>query len=328
MHRSRAPADVAPSEAVKAQAALVDVLRNPALYEGVKQVTVLETHISYVLLTGRYAYKIKKAVDLGFLDYRTLDARRFYCEEELRLNRRLAPDVYLDVLAVTGSGRSPAFGGDGQAIEYAVKMREFEQDALLSRMLEHGTLASRHIDALAKRIAEFHGAIDIASGDGPFGLPDDVRRLALDNFGELRELVDDTSDRTHLEALCEWTEREHAARADELETRRQDGFVRECHGELHLNNIALVDGRITVFDCIEFNDQMRWSDVMSEIAFVAMDLEDRKRRRLAFRFLNAYLERMGDYAGLGVLRRSLSGCSNRSARSGFAPTSSASACMH
>ena len=302
MHRSRAPADVAPSEAVKAQAALVDVLRNPALYEGVKQVTVLETHISYVLLTGRYAYKIKKAVDLGFLDYSTLDARRFYCEEELRLNRRLAPDVYLDVLAVTGSGRSPAFGGDGQAIEYAVKMREFEQDALLSRMLEHGTLASRHIDALAKRIAEFHGAIDIASGDGPFGLPDEIRRLALDNFRELRELVDDTSDRTHLEALCEWTEREHAARADELETRRQDGFVRECHGDLHLNNIALVDGRITVFDCIEFNDQMRWSDVMSEIAFVAMDLEDRKRRHLAFRFLNAYLERMGDYAGLGVLR--------------------------
>jgi aminoglycoside phosphotransferase family enzyme/predicted kinase len=302
MHRLRALADAAPSEAVKNQAALVEALRNPDLYEGVNQVTVLETHISYVLLTGRYAYKIKKAVNLSFLDYRTLDARHFFCEEELRLNRRLALDVYLDVLALTGSTRSPAFGNGGPAIEYAVKMREFEQDALLSRMLEHGTLTPSHIDALAQRIAEFHDAIDVASAERPFGDPAEARRLALDNFAELRDLVADTSDRTELDGLREWTEREYAARAGELETRRHDGFVRECHGDLHLNNIALVDGRITVFDCIEFNEHMRWGDVMNEIAFVTMDLEDRKHPDLAFRFLNAYLEKTGDYAGLGVVR--------------------------
>jgi hypothetical protein len=302
MHRSGTRAGAAKSEALKKQAALVEALRNPALYEGVSQVTALETHISYVLLTGRYAYKIKKAVDLGFLDYRTLDARHFYCQEELRLNRRLAQDVYLDVLAITGSSEAPVIGGDDPVIEYAVKMREFEQDALLSRMLEHGTLEASHIDAMAENIAVFHGAIDVASADGPFGHPDEVRRLALDNFTELRELVDDTSDRMHLEALRAWTEREYAARAGELETRRRQGFVRECHGDLHLNNVALFDGRIVVFDCIEFNDHMRWSDVMSEIAFVAMDLDNRKRPDLAFRFLNAYLERTGDYAGLGVLR--------------------------
>jgi aminoglycoside phosphotransferase family enzyme/predicted kinase len=291
------------SRAVKRQEALIHALRRPTAYaDAVDQVDILETHISYVLLSGRYAYKIKKAVELGFLDYRSLTARHRYCKEELRLNRRLAPDIYLDVVPITGPVASARVEGDGRALEFAVKMRQFPQDSLLSQMLLRGALTPGHIDALAARVAEFHGSISVASAQGPFGRPDEVRRLALENFEQLDGLMENDADRTMLVALREWTEREYNARAGDFEARRQNGSVRECHGDLHLNNIALVDGRITVFDCIEFNDQMRWGDIMGEVAFVTMDLDDRKRSDLAFRFLNAYLEKTGDYAGLAVLR--------------------------
>jgi uncharacterized protein len=288
---------------LKHQEMLIRGLRRPSAFRHhVDRVSMLETHISYVMLTGRYAYKIKKAVDLGFVDYRALGDRRRYCEEEVRLNRRLAPDIYIDVVPISGPAASPVVGGNGPAIEYAVKMREFSQDALLSHMLDRGELTTSHINALADRVAAFHGAIEVAGPDGPFGRPDEVHRFALDNFGQLHDGVDNESDRAALDALRQWTDREYHARRHQFQARRRQGFVRECHGDLHLNNIALVDNHITVFDCIEFNDHMRWGDVMGEVAFVVMDLEDRKRSDLAFRFLNGYLERTGDYSGLAVLR--------------------------
>jgi uncharacterized protein len=288
---------------LKHQETLIRGLRRPPAFpHDVDRVSMLETHISYVMLTGRYAYKIKKAVNLGFVDYRALNDRRRYCEEEVRLNRRLAPDIYLDIVPISGPAASPVVGGSGPAIEYAVKMREFSQDALLSHMLDRGELTTSHIDALADRVAAFHGAIEVAGADGPFGRPDEVHRFALDNFAELHDHVDNESDRAALDALRQWTDREYHARRHQFQARRRQGFVRECHGDLHLNNIALVDDRITVFDCIEFNDHMRWGDVMGEVAFVVMDLEDRKKPDLAFRFLNGYLERTGDYSGLAVLR--------------------------
>jgi uncharacterized protein len=288
---------------LKHQEMLIRGLRRPSAFRHhVDRVSMLETHISYVMLTGRYAYKIKKAVDLGFVDYRALGDRRRYCEEEVRLNRRLAPDIYIDVVPISGPAASPVVGGNGPAIEYAVKMREFSQDALLSHMLDRGELTTSHINALADRVAAFHGAIEVAGPDGPFGRPDEVHRFALDNFGQLHDGVDNESDRAALDALRQWTDREYHARRHQFQARRRQGFVRECHGDLHLNNIALVDNHITVFDCIEFNDHMRWGDVMGEVAFVVMDLEDRKRPDLAFRFLNGYLERTGDYSGLAVLR--------------------------
>jgi uncharacterized protein len=288
---------------LKHQEVLIRGLRRPTAFpHEVDSVRTLETHISYVLLTGRYAYKIKKAVDLGFVDYRTLTDRRRYCEEEVRLNHRLAPDIYLDVVPISGPAAAPVVGGSGPAIEYAVKMREFSQDALLSHMLGRGKLTTSHIDALADRVATFHGAIEVAGADGPFGRPDEVHRFALDNFAELHDHVDKESGRAALDALRQWTNREYHERRHQFQARRRQGFVRECHGDLHLNNIALVDDHITVFDCIEFNDHMRWGDVMGEVAFVVMDLEDRKRPDLAFRFLNGYLEHTGDYSGLAVLR--------------------------
>src|ERR1700686_5631988 len=150
------------------QAKLVESLRNSAVFgpgTGAEPVSVIETHISYVLLTGPYAYKIKKAVDLQFLNFSTLAARRHYCEEELRLNRPLAPSVYLDVVAITGTVDAPAIGGAGPVLEYAVKMRQFGPDALLSDMLARGALTDAHIDQLAEVVASFHGATRRAAGD-------------------------------------------------------------------------------------------------------------------------------------------------------------------
>jgi uncharacterized protein len=290
-------------EGAAVQARLVAALRSAArMHEPGARVTVLETHISFVLLTGQFAYKIKKAVNLGFLDYRTLSARRFFCEEELRLNRRLAPDVYLDIVAITGSVEAPSLGGEGPTLEYAVRMRAFAQDALASRALARGELSRRHIDALATQIAAFHREADKAPAGGALGAPPTVLRLALQNFSQLRPLLRDPADLADLEALEAWTSEHHAECAQAMARRHQQGFVRECHGDLHLGNIAVVDDAPLVFDCIEFNDEMRWIDVMNEIAFTTMDLQDRGRADLAYRFLNAYLEVTGDYDGLAVLR--------------------------
>jgi uncharacterized protein len=296
-----APPDAASSLAV--QARLVSSLRDAAL-SGAESghVFLIETHISYVLLTGQFAYKIKKAVELGFLDFRSLAARHHYCEEELRLNRRLAPTLYLDVVEITGSVEAPVLGGAGPVIEYAVKMREFPQEALASRALVRGELSAAHIDTLAAKVATFHQTAFVAAAGGPHGNPDEVLCTALQNFVQIRRLEDPHTEVADLAALAAWTERQHAACAASMVRRRGEGFVRECHGDLHLGNIAFFERELTIFDCIEFSEKMRWIDVMSEVAFMVMDLRDRGRPDFAHRFLNDYIEITGDYDGLDVLR--------------------------
>jgi aminoglycoside phosphotransferase family enzyme/adenylate kinase family enzyme len=282
---------------------LFAALQHPGCYpHPVAGVRVIETHISWVMLTGQYAYKIKKPVNLGFADFTTLGLRRHYCEEELRLNRRLAPELYLEVISVRGDARSPRIGGEGPVLDFAVKMREFPQEALASRALAAGTFGAAETDALAAVVAEFHAAAPRAPAGGRLGTPDAVLSPALQNFEQMLPLVGTAPDDGALRALRQWTEREHAARRGAVEARKSGGFVRECHGDLHLGNIALLEGRPVPFDCIEFNEALRWVDVMSEAAFLAMDLEDRGRRDLAWRFLNRYLEITGDYAGIEVLR--------------------------
>jgi aminoglycoside phosphotransferase family enzyme/predicted kinase len=292
-----------PTTRVDEQVRLIRLLTDPTLHgPWCANVRVVETHISYVLLTGRYAYKIKKPVDLGFLDFTTLDARRFYCDRELTLNRRHAPTIYLDVVAITGTVDHPCIGGDGPALEYAVRMREFPQDALLTQVLARGELTASHVDQLAATVADFHGSAVAADASSDFGSATEVLDLAIENFTEIVPLLHDASDLRDIAALRQWTEQEHARRAALFTDRQRGGFVRDCHGDLHLGNIALIDGQVTIFDCIEFNDHMRWSDVMADVAFVVMDLHDRGRPDLASRFLSAYLELTGDYEGVAVLR--------------------------
>jgi len=282
---------------------LVRALGDPSRYPyPATAIEVIETHISVVVLAGEFAYKLKKPVDLGFLDFRTLAARQHFCEEELRLNRRTAPGLYLEVLPIAGRPNEPLLGGDGPPIEYALKMRRFSQACLLDRMARDTTLTPTHIDALAAVVAAFHARIDRANGSSPFGTPPQVLAPALQNFDQILALDGSAQDPGDLALLRAWTVREHRRRRESIEQRRQEGFVRECHGDLHLGNIAVIDGSPVPFDCIEFDAQLRWIDVMSEIAFLVMDLLDHRLPALAWRCLDAYLQATGDYGGVELLR--------------------------
>jgi len=282
---------------------MVAALREPRRYpHPVERVELLGTHISWVLLTGRYAYKLKKPLDLGFLDFSTLERRREACETELRLNRRTAPELYLEVVPVTGTPDEPVIGGSGPAIEYAVKMREFPQSALLDRLAARGELRLEQLEELAATIAEFHARVERAGPQSKFGTPDAVIAPARQNFAQLRPLATNADAAAALGRLAAWTDRESVRCCDAFDARRREGFVRECHGDLHLRNLVLLDGRIVPFDCLEFNDELRWIDVAAEVAFVVMDLVDHGLIAHAWRFLDAYLAETGGYGGLGVLR--------------------------
>lgn len=284
-------------------ARLIAALRDPSCYpHPVDRIEILETHISWVVLTGPYAYKIKKPVNPGFLDFTTLEKRHACCRDELRLNRRLAPGLYLDVVGITGSPERPHIGGDGEIIEYAVKMVQFGQDQLASRLLENGNLTARHIGQLAEKIAAFHQQAAAAEAGSPLGSPQAVTAHALQNFDQIAALPGAAADHSALSDLRRWTEREAAAREAAMNARQSGASVRECHGDLHLGNIALIEGEITPFDCIEFSAELRWNDVASEVAFLVMDLIDRGRPDFAFLFLSGYLEMTGDYNATAVLR--------------------------
>ncbi|MFA5678750.1 MAG: AAA family ATPase [Pseudomonas sp.] len=281
---------------------LLNALQNPALYDhSVSDFTLMETHISWVLLTGDFVYKIKKPVNFGFLDYSSLEQRAHYCAEELRLNQRLAPDLYLDVIAVHGSEDAPRLNGDGPIIEYMVKTRQFRQQDLLGNLQRAGGLTTAHIDALAETLAGFHQRIAQAPQNAPWGEPEQVHAPVAQNFEQIRPLLTDPRDLAQLERLEHWAHTTFQRLIPQLTQRKADGLIRECHGDIYLDNVTLIDGQVTLFDCIEFNDAFRWIDVMSDVAFMAMDLEDRGLPDLSQRFVNAWLEHTGDYAGLAVL---------------------------
>jgi len=332
------------------------LLTNPACYDHpVAKLDLIETHISWVLLTGLYAYKIKKPVNLGFLDFSTLALREQDCHDELRLNRRLAADYYLDVVAITGTPDAPRINGlplpnpdvttshstkasknDAQVagylpqagegaialspsggkldrglganespreidetLEYAVKMRQFPADATLDRCAARGELGNLQIDALATRLAHFHlSECERATADSPWGEPETIACPVEENFQVLArgakadELID----------LRRWCNAEHARLAPLMAARKKNGFVRECHGDLHLANLAWVNEGLVIFDALEFSPALRWIDVISEVAFCYMDLLHRKFPALAARFLNLWLEATGDYQGVALLR--------------------------
>lgn len=306
MPTKREPLVTGSSPDLPRQRQLVAALHSAERYpHAVSGVQMKETHISWVLLAGRYAYKIKKALDLDFLDFSTLEARRFYCAEELRLNRRLAPRLYLDVVAISGSYKAPILGGD-LAIEYAVRMRRFAQSRLMDSMLTRGRVTPEHIDKLAATVAQFHTGLPPTPPDSPYCAPDAPQVPARQNFAQLLSLLSVADDLAILESVRQASAREFEAHAPLFRQRMMDGCVRECHGDLHLGNIVLLNDMPTPFDGIEFSASLRWIDVINEAAFPVMDLLQRGQPQLAWRFLNTYLEATGDYAGVGVLRFYLS----------------------
>lgn len=283
---------------------LVQALLDPARYpHPVDDIRLIETHISWVFLAGAFAYKIKKPIDLGFLDFSTLEKRKQACEEELRLNRRTAPDLYLAVLPLYGASDSPVWTEDsGDPIEYAVQMVRFDESLQMDRMLAEGLLTARHMDALAETVAEFHEKHAARSLDADYGHPDRIQKAWEDNFRQIRHWHPPNACVDRLDAIERWTAERHESLRERFVERKEAGFIRECHGDLHLKNLAWMAERPLVFDCIEFDPFLRWIDVMNDCAFLSMDLEFQGVFPLSQRFLDGYVERTGDFEGLALLR--------------------------
>lgn len=281
---------------------LIQALLEPQRYpHAVAQVELVQTHISWVLLAGDFAYKIKKPLKLAFLDFSTLAQRQRCCLEELRLNRRFAPDLYLDVLPIFNTPQQPQWAGAGPAIEYAVKMRRFDDTARLDRVCARGELQAAHLSDLADTLHAFHAGAPSAPPASRFGAPAQVLAPALANFDSLGGLAS-AGLAPRLARLRGWTEAQHRQLTPLLQARQQGGWVRECHGDLHLANLVLIDGRVRLFDCIEFNEALRWIDVASEIAFTYVDLLAHQQAGLANWFVNEILSRSGDYQAALLLR--------------------------
>lgn len=281
---------------------LLLAMQNPELYNHpVDGFQIIETHISQVILTGQYAYKIKKPMDFGFLDFSTLARRKYFCEEELRLNRRLAEPLYLEVLPITGTPEQPVIGGEGEPFEYLLKMRQFRQNELFDQQQEAGSLKPELLSSLAQQVAGFHNNLEPIPDDKPLGTPEAVYAGMQENFDQIRPMIDDPALLSQLDNLEAWTQTTFERHRDLIAQRKNDGFVRECHGDLHLANITVYDGEVTVFDCIEFSEPFRCIDVINDLAFLLMDLESRREYALANLVLNTYLEYRDDFAALPLL---------------------------
>lgn len=268
----------------------------------VRAIKVVETHISWILLTGEFAYKIKKPVDLGFLDFSTLEQRRHFCAEELRLNRRYAPEIYLEVVDIGGSIEAPVMGSkSGEVLEVAVRMVQFPADALVSDQLIAGKVSIEEMATFGATLSRLHAAAPVAETGSDRGSRAAVLAPVEDNFRVLQSRCQGMPLLSRLESIHQSVLMQSRALEPVLSARQSDGHVRECHGDLHLANVVRINDRITPFDCLEFDPGLRWIDVMSEVAFLFMDMLRFERADLAYAFLNGYLDESGDYAGLELL---------------------------
>jgi aminoglycoside phosphotransferase family enzyme/adenylate kinase family enzyme len=277
------------------------LLRPEAFPHTSEELQLLETHCAWVVLSGAFAYKIKKPVNFGFLDYSTLEKRRFFCQEEIRLNRRFSAELYLGVVVITGSPQQPRIEAEGAALEYAVKMRRFPGNGLLSDLADSGQLECKHIDQMIECVARLHDKAERAPADSRYGQASANHHWVTENFRHIRPALSSESDLRQLDAVQQWADQARLRLAPLFRLRKREGRIRECHGDLHLGNLTLIEGQVTPFDCLEFNPGLRWIDVMSDVAFLIMDLQERGYAHFANRFVNGYLQQRGDYHGLGVL---------------------------
>ena len=282
---------------------LIQRLLEPDFYpHPVKEpIQLIQTHVSYVLLTGDRAYKLKKPVNFGFLDFSTLEKRHHFCQEELRMNQRGAGDLYLEVLPITESGTSWELAGTGKAVEYALAMRQFPQEDLFISLFELGELEAHHLEDLGRVVAAFHAEAPTNDHILSFGRVEQVRASIDENYRQTESYIGGPQTQEQFEATKQYTDRFFVERAALFEQRIQGRFIRECHGDLHLRNICFWQDEIQLFDCIEFNEPFRFVDVMYDVAFTVMDLDARQRQDLGNAFLNTYVERTGDWEGLQLL---------------------------
>ena len=281
---------------------LVEALNHPEAYpHNTGAIEVVETHISWIFLTESVAYKIKKPLNLGFLDFSTLEKRHHYCNEELRLNQRLCPEIYLSVVPVVRAGDTFFVDAEGEIVDYAVKMVRFDRTMELDRMLAQKLLTEQHIDHLASMIARFHTSLPPVPAESGCGQPDNLVKPMLHNFTSMESIALNQTEIDQLEELKAWTIQEHQRLYPLLLQRKIGGFIRQCHGDMHTGNMVLWQNQIFLFDCIEFNEHLSNIDVISDLAFLFMDLDHGGEPRLAWRLLNNYLMETGDYIALPLL---------------------------
>ncbi|MFT5706335.1 MAG: aminoglycoside phosphotransferase family enzyme/predicted kinase [Oceanospirillaceae bacterium] len=303
-------------------ARLIEALQNPACYPHsvTLPIQVIETQVSWVLLTGQYAYKLKKSLNFGFLDFSSLEKRQFCCEEELRLNQRLAPDIYQVVVTINGSIEVPLVSAtdyrdfdehdsnaqsasidNERVLEFAVRMQQFDPEAGLDHLLQANQFKTQWIDELAVQLAQFHLQLPTVASNSPWGEASNIWQLVSDNFLHTLDFCQNPLDQQQLSTLYAQTTAQYTALADVFKDRRQQGFIRECHGDLHLGNVTCYQDKLRLFDCIEFNLQFRWIDTCSDLAFLLMDLEANNKHTWANLALNRYLDITGDYQCLLLL---------------------------
>jgi uncharacterized protein len=264
-------------------------------------IKLMQTHASYVLLTGDFAYKLKKPVNFGFLDYSTVTNRHNFCDEEIRLNQRGAKELYLGVLPISKQSHQYQFGTEGEIVDYAVKMVQFPQSALLSNMFESGAITPSDIEEMGQVVAQFHANAQTNAHISSFGTVAKIKQSIDNNYLQTEQYIGRSQTQQQYIETKAYTDRFLLEYEQLLLDRIAGGFIRECHGDLHLRNICRWHQKILLFDCIEFNEPFRFVDTMYDVAFAVMDLEARGRKDLANRFLNTYAEQTGDWAGLQVL---------------------------
>ncbi|MGQ9571849.1 MAG: bifunctional aminoglycoside phosphotransferase/ATP-binding protein [Dehalococcoidia bacterium] len=279
---------------------LIGGLLEPAAYpHAVGKVELVQTHISYVLLAGDFVYKIKKPVDFGFLDFTTLAKRRYYCRQEVILNRRLCPDAYLGVVRITGQGGRPRLEGRGKAIEWAVKMRRLPADCMMDSLLAAGKLSPAMVEAVAERLADFHARAATSPAIGRYGARA-IRIAWEENFDQWEPFIGDTITAEQDRYLRAYVRSFFLRQRPLLERRVQQGRIRDCHGDVRSESVCFVDG-ICIFDCIEFNRRFRYTDVAGDIGFLAMDLDFRDRPDLASILVQRYAQAAADPEVMAVI---------------------------
>jgi aminoglycoside phosphotransferase family enzyme/predicted kinase len=288
-------------------APLIEALSKAAAYPyPVEAVEIRHTHISVVFLAGPFAYKVKKPVNLGFLDFSTLDKRHHFCEEEVRLNRRLAAEVYLGVVPVSRTSLAVKMEGQGEAVEWAVKMKRLPEEATLEKRLQRGQVEVGLLRALARKVASFHARAETGEHISAFGRFEVVARNARENFDQVAPQVGTTLSQSVFEKLRGLTEEALARLRPLIEGRAERGVPRDTHGDLHLDHVYLFPesappGDLVIIDCIEFNERFRFADPVSDMAFLVMDLRFHGRRDLAGAFAQEYFGASGDEEGRALL---------------------------
>ena len=276
------------------QKQVVGALMKPEAYdEEPGQIELTQTHISLVFLTRKFVYKVKKAVDLGFLDFTTLEKRRHFCEKELELNRRMCGDMYLEVVPINRSNVIK-IKGEGEAVEFAVKMKRMPQEKMMSKLLEENKVGSRLVDRIAKIIAEFHSKAETNRRISKFGSLAIIETNWEENFEQTQEFVGKTISMKNFKLIRERIGDFMERHVPSFNKRVMEDRVRDCHGDIHSGNIFITD-RIYIFDAIEFNERFRYSDVASDIAFLAMDLDFKERTDLSDFLIKRYVEYSGDH---------------------------------